>query len=146
MEEKVSGLEGWLDIRWEYIPSLDDKISECEFFLGLASNESDVNKFRWLISAFLNAAYSYFDIKALGVYQSLVDPESGEPVCDHQAFNILSNYIDIKQPDKKYPSYIKTSGKYEITKALYEIRKKNTHYGAMTIAPMGVLSLKTLSF
>lgn len=100
MEDKASRLENWFDIRWEYIPSLDDKISECEFFLSLASNENDVNKFRWLISAFLNAAYSYFDIKAVEVYQSLVDPESGGPVCDHQAFNILSNYISIT-PNKK---------------------------------------------
>ena len=47
-----------------------NKIDECEFFLSLASQEANRMRFRWLISAFLNAAYSYFEMTALRAYLS----------------------------------------------------------------------------
>jgi hypothetical protein len=132
----LTHIDGWLNIKWEYIPDLNDKITECSFFLDLASNEHSVDKFRWLISAFLNAAYSYFESKSVEIYHTHVDAESGNCYVDKPAHDVLSKYVGIKQC-KKDPSYIKTWGRHELTKELYRVRAKNTHHGSIAIVPNG---------
>ncbi|PND36802.1 hypothetical protein C1O66_04120 [Paucibacter aquatile] len=84
-----------------------DKIRECEFFLALASDESDLSRFRWLISAYLNAVYSYFETTALYAAVAFTDPESGEPIEDTEAVETLRNYVRVFQNEKK-PYYVKT--------------------------------------
>lgn len=103
-------------------------------FLDLASRENDVDRFRWLISAFLNGAYSYFEICALQLHNFFTNPETGEPVEDYEAIEVLSKYVKIHRNEKN-PSYIKTTGHHPVTMELWKIRKKNTHYGSLTIVP-----------
>lgn len=131
---KLSDIDEWLSIKIAYIPDLDDKVHECAFFLDLASKEHDVDKFRWLISAFLNGAYSYFEICALQLHNAFTNPDTGEPVKDYEAIEILSKYVKIHRNEKN-PSYIKTTGHHPVTVELWKIRKINTHYGSLTIVP-----------
>ena len=70
-DDSSSGLDWYLDrLDITAIESAANKVEECRFFLGLASIETDHARFRWLLSAFLNAAYSYFEMAALGFSES----------------------------------------------------------------------------
>lgn len=113
-----------------------DKVAECEYFLELASHESNVSQFRWLISAFLNSAYSFFEISALAAFLALTDPQTGETVEDSAALDTLARYVAISRNRKK-PMYVKTSGTHTVTKQLYEFRRRNTHYFPMSIMAAG---------
>ncbi|MBS0298930.1 MAG: hypothetical protein JSR32_03180 [Proteobacteria bacterium] len=104
-----------------------DKIRECEFFLGLASTEPDRTRFRWLISAYLNAVYSYFEITALSAFTAFTDPKTGAPAENTEALENLSAYVCISQ-GKKNPYYVKTSDpKHQVIARIYELRKTTTH-------------------
>lgn len=120
------------------IADTDDKMAECEYFLSLASVEQDLQRFRWLISAFLGAAYSFFEISALSAYYRFSDHETGEPIEDAQALDILRRYVKVLR-DTKRPRYVKTAGHHPITKHLYEIRRSNTHHISMSIMSTGQL-------
>ena len=109
-----------------------DKIGECDFFLELATQESDRSRFRWLISAFLNAVYSYFEIKALHAYEAYSNPDSREYIEDVHALDVLRRYIRIVQ-DKKKSSYVKTSGLEGSLELLYQLRMENTHHYPLAI-------------
>ena len=50
-----------LDLSLEEIPSLDDKLQECQYFLTLAIATDNIDHFRWFASAFLSAARSFLD-------------------------------------------------------------------------------------
>ncbi len=114
----------------------DDKINECEYYLKLASNEKDNDKFRWLISAFFNAAYSFFEITALSAYNAYNDPENGDPIEDGEALDAIRCYVRVFQ-NSKNPSFVKTSGLHEITEKLYDLRKENTHHYPLSIMKVG---------
>ena len=77
--------DNWLN-RWDMAsaPDLDDKLRECEFFFTLLSKESDRTKFRWLLSGFLNATYSFFESSALTAYFRYTDTD-GETYEDDEA-------------------------------------------------------------
>lgn len=126
------------EIDMDAIADPDDKIAECQFFLSLASSEENVQRFRWLISVFLGAAYSFFEISALSAYCRFSDHESGEPIEDAQSLEILRRYVKVIR-DAKRPRYVKTAGHHSITKQLYEIRKSNTHHVSMPIMSTGQL-------
>lgn len=113
-----------------------NKVAECQYFLNLASSEKDHAHFRWLISAFLNAAYSFFEMSAMRAYFAFTHPETGEIHEDGEAIEILKKYVGISQ-DKKRPTYIKTRGTNNITKKLYEFRKRNTHHYPLYIMKAG---------
>lgn len=133
--------DGWVNLSEIDIGAIadpDDKIAECKFFLSLASSEKNVQHFRWLISAFLGAAYSFFEISALSAYYRFSDHETGEPIEDAQSLEILRRYVKVVQ-DAKRPRYVKTAGHHPITKQLYEIRKSNTHHISMSIMSTGQL-------
>jgi len=123
-------------IDFEAIEDSSNKIAECEYFLGLASVEKDRTKFRWLISAFFGAAYSFFEMSALRAYFGFTAPDTGDPVEDNEALDILRIYVDIVQ-NKKHPSYVKTAGKHAVTKKLYELRRENTHHFPLSIMASG---------
>jgi len=110
-----------------------DKIEECQYFLDIASKEADVRYFRWLISAFLSAAYSFFDICVLSAFHAFADPKNGDPVEDAEALEILKRYVTITQKGKK----VTTGGCHELTKQLYELRKRNTHHYPLSIMVTG---------
>ena len=129
--------EDWLDLH--DLASLADpsyKLSECEFFLDLATQENDKDKFRWLISAFFGAAYSFFEINALRAYQSFCNPETGEPIENEEALETLRRYVRVLQ-DAKRPTYVKTAGQHEITIELYDLRKRNNHHYPISIMTSG---------
>ncbi len=109
-----------------------DKVSECRFFLELATNEPDRSRFRWLMSAFLNSVYNYFEIKALSAHEAFQNPESGEYIKDGDTLKILRNYLKITQ-NKNNRSFVKTAGLTGPIETLYELRKQNTHHYPLTI-------------
>ena len=107
--------EDWLNLLdFDAIADPSDKTTECEYFLELATQENDKDKFRWLISAFFGAAYSFFEINALRAYQSFHNPETGDPIENEEALEILCRYVRVSQ-DVKRPTYVKTAGQHEIT-------------------------------
>lgn len=123
----------WLSLLdFDAIALPSDKLDECRYFFGLLKKETDSQRFRWLISAFFGAAYSYFEILALHAHLSFSDPNSGESIPDEEALEILRRYVRIVQ-DAKNPAYVKTSGLHPITKQLYELRRKNTHHTPLSI-------------
>jgi hypothetical protein len=113
-----------------------NKIDECEFFLGMACQEPDRTKFRWLVSAFLSAAYSYFEMTALRAYFGFTSPDTGEPLPDLESISILRDHVVVLQ-DQKRPEYVKTAGKSSLTKKLYEVRRRNTHHFPLAIMEAG---------
>lgn len=113
-----------------------NKVAECQYFLGLASSEKDHAHFRWLISAFLNAAYSFFEMSAMRAYFAFTHPETGEMHEDGEAIEILEQYVGVSQ-EKTRPTYIKTWGTSDTTKKLYEFRKRNTHHYPLYIMKAG---------
>lgn len=129
--------EDWLNLLdLDAIADPADKLPECEYFLALASDETDKDKFRWLISAFFGAAYSFFEINALRGYQSFHNPNTGDPIENEEALETLRRYVKVVQ-DVKRPTYVKTSGHHKITKELYNLRKGNTHHYPLSIMTCG---------
>lgn len=119
----------------EAIEDTGSKIAECEYFLALASNEADRHHFRWLISAFLNAAYSYFEMSALHAYFAFTD-EDGNSIPDDDAVEILRGHVRVMRNEKR-PDFVKTAGFSPLTEKLYEIRKGNTHHFPLSIMAVG---------
>ena len=113
-----------------------DELRECEFFYGLASVEEGRERFRWLISAFLNAAYSFFESSALSAFVRITDHETGEPVQDSEAVEILQRYVKITQRKNK-PYYVTTEGMHPITRQLYKFRAAATHHFPLSIMASG---------
>ena len=130
-------LNDWLD-RWdmEAVPDLDDKVKECEFFFNALSSETDRNRFRWLVSGFLNAAYSFFESTALAAYFRFTDPQTGESFEDHEGLEILRKHVKVIHNVKK-PNFVKTAGLTPLTTQLYDFRKKSTHHFPLSIMAAG---------
>lgn len=128
--------EDWLD-RWDIqaVPDFDDKLRECEFFFELLSKETDRNKFRWLLSGFLNAAYSFFESSALTAHFRYTDSD-GEPYEDGEGISILRRHVKVEQ-NKKNRNFVKTAGLTPLTRQLYEVRKKCTHHFPLSIMVTG---------
>lgn len=116
-------LRGW-DV--ESVPDFDDKLRECEFFFAILSSETDRNKFRWLVSAFLNAVYSFFESSALTAHFRYTDPDTGEPREDDDGMAALQRHLHVKQ-GKKNPEFVKTAPRTPLTELLYDFRNKSTH-------------------
>jgi hypothetical protein len=114
------------------IPLPNDKFKECEYFLGLAERTEDRDEFRWLLSAFLGAAYSYLETKAQSLCNRYYDEQSDAMIPDEEGLEVLRNHVRIFQ-DKKKPNYVKTSGKGLLLKQLYEHRKENIHNYSLPI-------------
>jgi hypothetical protein len=129
-------LEDWLN-RWDMqaVPDFDDKLRECEFFFALLSQEVDRSRFRWLLSAFLNSTYSFFESSALTAHFRYTDSD-GEPFEDEEGLSILQRHVKVDQ-SKKNPSFVKTAGLTPLTIHLYEIRKKCTHHFPLSIMATG---------
>ena len=135
--DTIDTLDHWLSrIDLAAIPDLDDKLRECEYFLALASSEQDRQDFRWLVGAFLNAAYSYFETSALTAYFRFSDHQTGEPVADTQSIGVLRKYVRVFQNENR-PEFIKTSGLQGVTKDLYDLRNKSTHRFSLSIMAAG---------
>ena len=123
-------------IDFEAIADPDDKIRECEFFLDLASKEADRARFRWLISAYLNAVYSFFETSALYFSVAFTDPETGDPIEDSEAIEILRNYVRVTQ-NKKTPYFVKTEALNPVVARLCKLRNAATHHYPLSIMAAG---------
>jgi hypothetical protein len=83
-----------------------------------------------------NAAYSFFEISTLAAFYSMADPQTGEPVEDSDALQVLRRYVSVFR-DLKRPMYVKTGALHPIVKKLYELRKRNTHHFPTSIMIAG---------
>ncbi|MDO8437739.1 MAG: hypothetical protein Q7S69_06210 [Nitrosomonadaceae bacterium] len=127
----------WLSLLdLDAIPDPRDKLRECEFFFDLLSQQTERDRFRWLVAAFLNAAYSFFESSSLTAYFRFNDHETGEPVEDSQALEVLRRYVNVMR-DAKRPNFVKTGGLVPLTKQLYDFRKKSTHYYPLSLMATG---------
>ena len=124
------------DLDMDAIALPEDKLDECKYFYTLLKSESNRDKFRWLLSAFLGACYSFLEIKAKSLHFAFSDPDTGEYHEDENSLEILRQYVRAFQ-DKKKPEFVKTSGLHELTKTLYKIRNDNTHHYALSIMRQG---------
>jgi hypothetical protein len=137
MKKPELELDDWIDLLdLEALAEPSDKVNEAEYFLDLASKEVDVQRFRWLISAFFGAAYSFFETSALAAFHGFTNPETGGAIADDKALEVLRRYVKIVQ-NIKNPYFVKTGGLHPITAQLYELRKRNTHYYPMSIMAAG---------
>lgn len=137
MTEESDSIEDWLELGdLSAIPDLDDKHRECEFFFGLLKAENNRNHFRWLVSAFLNAIYSYFETSALTAHFRFTHPETGDPIEDLEALAILRKYVRVFQ-NKSNPNYVKTGAVHPVVKEIYELRKISTHHFSLSIMEAG---------
>ncbi len=130
-------LSNYLDVLdLDAIALPEDKYEECKYFYTLLTSENDRDKFRWLLSAYLGACYSFLEIKAKSLHFAFSDPETGEYYEDENSLEILRQYVRAFQ-DRKNPNFVKTSGLHELTKTLYKIRNDNTHHYALSIMRQG---------
>jgi hypothetical protein len=133
---KAFDFDDWLS-RWDMqsVPDFDDKVRECEFFFAALTGERDRNRFRWLVSAFMNAAYSFFDSSALTAYFRYTD-ENGVAREDHEGLEVLRRHVKVIR-NASNPNYVKTAGLTPLTTQLYDFRKKSTHHFPLSIMVEG---------
>jgi hypothetical protein len=115
------------------IESAQDKLDECRYFIELANVERDRKRFRWLLSAFLSAAYSFFEMAALEARYRFCN-EDGDPYPDEQALSVLANYVKVEKFGK---NGVKAVGLSPLAKKLFAIRKGNTHHFPLSIMVSG---------
>jgi hypothetical protein len=135
-ETTDSNIEDWLN-RYDIqsVPDFDDKVRECEHFFKLLTEETDRNRFRWFLSGFLNAAYSFFESSALTAYFRYTAPD-GETYPDDKGLATLRCHVKVQQNERR-PNYVKTIGLTPLTKQLYDVRKKCTHHFSLSIMEAG---------
>jgi len=137
MPNNSDSVDDWFElIDLSAVPYLDDKHRECEFFFDLLSVEEDRSRFRWLVSAFLNAVYSYFETSALTAYFRFTHPETREPIEDSESLEILRKYVRVFQ-NAKNPNFVKTSAVHPVVREVYELRKTSTHHYSLSIMEVG---------
>jgi len=125
--------EQWINlVDLDAIPDPLDKADECRFFFELIEKESDARRFRWLVSAFFGAAYSFFEIAALSAYHKFSHPKTGDPMADEADLKLLRRYVRIVQ-NVNNPSFVKTSGLHPTIEELYKLRRANTHHSPLTV-------------
>lgn len=118
------------------IASPNDKLNECKYFFQKLSIETNRSHFRWLLSAFLNACYSYLEVKAQHLHEASMDREAGEPCEDEESLLILRKYVRAFRLRNR-PGFVKTSGLTELTKKLYELRNSSTHDWGLAVMEVG---------
>ncbi len=137
MSEEIEFTGNWLEkLDLSAVPDLDDKHQECEFFFRILSAETDRNQFRWLVSAFLNSVYSYFETSALTAHFAFTHPVTAEPMEDPESLGILRKYVKFTQ-SKKNPNYVKTGAVHPVVEEVYELRKMSTHHFSHSIMSVG---------
>ncbi|WP_049772888.1 hypothetical protein [Nitrosococcus watsonii] len=90
---------------------------------------------KWILGAFLNACYGYLEFKAAYLHYSFSNPETGKPVEDWEALDVMRKYVKVFQ--QKNSGFVKTSGLSELTTKLYKFRNRSTHDGGIEIMQVG---------
>ncbi len=120
-----------------------DKLRECAFFLGLMKRTRDWARFRWLTSAYLNAARASLDWLAFMVHYDRIDDE-GRHLPDEERIRILRKYL-IVEPTRK-------SGKvfaepvHPLLRELSKHRTVTAHEGPLAIKPERVQNPRQYAF
>ena len=130
-EVTIDDFELLYSLNIDEIPDLNDKISECEYFLTLALASRNVNQFRWLSSAFLSAARSFLEIHVQCALSAFGD-EKGNRFPDQEALQRLEKYIRIKR-DSGLNFRIRLKPVHPLLKQLFTMRNKNTHVAPLFI-------------
>ncbi|MDT3334654.1 hypothetical protein Q4Q49_05025 [Shewanella sp. SP1S1-7] len=117
------------------VPTLGEKLAECKYFYDLLKEETDQNKFRWLLGAFLNSSYGYLEFKASYLHYGFCHPETGEPLEDCERLEALTKYVNVKRHKKS--GFIKTSALSELMAKLYKFRNRSTHDGGIEVMVTG---------
>lgn len=125
-----------LDLDIMAVPTLGDKLAECEYFYALLEKETDQDKFRWLLGAFLNSCYGYLEFKASYLHYGFCNPETGEPIEDTENLDTLRKYVRVFKLQNK-SGFIKTSGLSDLMKQLYKFRNRSTHDGGIEVMATG---------
>src|SRR6266436_1753517 len=129
-------LEGVVESDWPPLAA-KDKIEECEFFLGLMRTNSDWKQFRWLTSAFLQAARAAMDWMGYAAHHySPYQDDEGEPVMDDCYVVPLSKYMTLNPRGSK----VFVQPVHPLLKELCKHRTQTAHYRSLWIKPEKVSS------
>ena len=127
---------GYLDVT--------DKIEECRYFLDLMTRTTDWNQFRWLTSAFLNAARATLDCFAMSAHYAIQGDGPFEMESDDDAIATLRKYLAIKQEKKTGKVYV--SPLDPLLKDLCDHRRVTAHEGSLWIKPESVTNVQQFEF
>lgn len=136
MEKQKTDSEEWLNIRVDDIPDPLDKCLECRYFLQLLEGASDQNIFRWLTSAFVSSAYSFFETVNFSAYKRYSDEISSINAGCEETLNIINEYVMSKNNGKGDRGFT-TSAISPLLKQLYALRNSNIHRSAFLIKTNG---------
>ena len=129
-------LEGLVESDWPPLAATD-KIEECGFFLGLMRTNSDLKQFRWLTSAFLEAARAAMDWMAYAAHHySPYQDEEGVRVMDDYYVVPLSRYMTTNRAGSK----VFVQPVHPLLKELCRHRTQTAHYRPLWIKPVKVSS------
>jgi len=124
-------LEGLVESDWPPLAA-SDKIEECRFFLGLMKTTTDWKQFRWLTSAFLEAARAAMDWMAYAAHHySPYQDDEGVRVMDDCYVVPLSKYMITHRSGSK----VFVQPVHPLLKVLCKRRTQTAHYGSLWIAP-----------
>ena len=121
-----------------------DKLRECAYFHDLMTRTTDWNQFRWLTSAFLNAARATIDWLALSAYYAIPGDAQYEMGPDEGAIATLSGYLVMKQEKKTGKVY--ASPLDPLLKELCDHRTVTAHEGPLWITPERVVDAQEFRF
>ncbi len=122
---------------------ITDKLDECRFFLRMMNRTKDWARFRWLTSAYLNAARAALDWLAYSVHYAWFD-DDGEQRPDRKAMDALMKHLDLKREVKTGKVY--ASPKIPLLRELCRHRSVTAHEGPLTIKPEKVSSPRQFVF
>lgn len=108
-------------------PDLNDKARECNYFLSLAAASINKDHFRWAISAFLTASYSYFEVLALKAFKDCELLAEGRYLINDCVLDVLNQFVTFKESTKK-PMHLHKKIHCETMKRLKELRNQNAHH------------------
>jgi hypothetical protein len=135
------GLECLGESDWPPLAATD-KIEECGYFLELMRGTTDWKQFRWLTSAFLEAARAAMDWMAYAANHYWEHDVDGEEVHDDCYVGPLKRYMTTSPNGRK----ILVQAVHVLLKQLCEYRKQTAHYGPLWIKPKQVSTASDFVF
>jgi len=132
-------LLNWTDEELECLGESDwppiaatDKIEECGFFLDLMRKTTNWKQFRWLTSAFLEAARAAMDWMAFAAHHYWQQDAEGNDFYDDRYVQPLRRYIGTEKQKKGRVAAWPID---PLLKELSRHRKETAHYGPLWIKP-----------
>ncbi len=125
--------DGWEGFGGGEYLDVTDKLKECHYFLNLMQRTTDWDHFRWLTSAFLNAARATLDWFAMSAFYAVPGDRPTEMEPDERAIAILSKYLILNQEKRSGKVY--ASPRDPLLKELCDHRTVTAHEGPLWIKP-----------